>query len=183
MIGSYISINGKTAGPVQIGPAGAWLQTTTPISASGAGQLSVVASLKNNTLCQLRAASPSSTDDFGVVTVEFLKQYGFKPNEDTVDFSQYVKKDVFDAFSNNIFGAMSYPDSADTLVNRIILLEREVSQFETSTDELEKTINNLSTSIGANASAISAVNTRIDNLSLDPFEGAVLFVAGGAVTG
>ena len=183
MIGNYISINCKTAGPIQIGPAGAWLKTTTPISASGAGQLSFLTSLKNNTFCQLRAASPSKDDTNGVVTVEFLEQYGFNPNNVTVDFSQYVTKTVFDALTNDIFGSTSYPEDAETLVNRIIILEREVSQFDASTDELEKTITSLSTSIGINAGAIVELNKRIDNLSLDPFEGAVLFIAGGAVTG
>ena len=183
MIGSYISINGKTAGPIQIGPSGAWLKTTTPVSASGAGQLSFLTSLKNNTFCQLQAATPSKDDKNGVVTVEFLDLYGFDPDNINVDFSKYVTKAVFDALSNNIFGSSSYPDSADTLVNRIILLEREVSDFNASTDELEKTINAMSSSISLNAGAIVELNKRIDNLSLDPFEGAVLFIAGGATTG
>jgi hypothetical protein len=183
MLSNYISLNGRTAGPIQIGPSGAWLKMTTPASASGAGTLSFLTSMANSTYCQLQAAAPSKDDEYGVVTVAFLNQYGFNPDNITVDFSQYVTKVAFDSLSSSILGsALSYPSDKNPIVARIDILEREVSNFNSSTDDLEKEISQISSLVGYNSSAIAAVNTRIDNLTLDPFEGAVLFVAGGART-
>lgn len=183
MLSSYISLNGRTAGPIQIGPAGTWLKMTTPASASGAGTLSFLTSMANSTYCQLQAAAPSKDDDNGVVTVAFLKQYGFTPGNVTVDFSQYVTKTVFDNLSATVMGqALSYPADKESIVARIDILEREVSNFNSSTDDLEKELSQLTSLVGVNSSAIASVNSRIDNLTLDPFEGAVLFVAGGART-
>lgn len=183
MLSNYISLNGRTAGPIQIGAAGAWISTTTPVTPSGAGQVSFLTSLSKGTLCQLRAASPSISDDFGVVTVEFLKQYGFNPDDTTVDFSNFLRKEVFDDLYNIIVGTGTYPTDKDSITSRIVILEREVSAFDASTDELTENINRLNSLTSANESAIVALNSRIDSLDLDPFQGAVLFVAGGAVTG
>ena len=183
MPSNYISLNGRTAGPIQIGSSGAWISTTTPVTPSGAGQVSFLTSLSKGTLCQLRAASPSSKDDFGVVTVEFLRQYGFNPDDNTVDFSQYLHKDVFDSLYNVVIGSGIYPTDKDSITSRIVVLEREVSEFDASTDELTKNINRLNSLTSANESAIVALNSRIDSLDLDPFQGAVLFIAGGAITG
>ena len=184
MLSNYISLNGRAAGPIQIGSAGAWLKMTVPVSASGTGQLSFLSSLNNNTYCQLAAAAPSKDNPNGVVTVQFLEQYGFDAGNINVDFSQYVTKTVFDTLYTTVMGTLlTYPSDKESIVARINVLEREVSNFDSSTDELEKEINTLTDMVGANASAITTLNDRISNLNLDPFQGAVLFVAGGAITG
>lgn len=184
MLSSYISLNGRTAGPIQIGTSGAWLKMSVPVSASGAGKLSVLTSMNNNTFCQLQAATPSTDDPNGVVTVKFLEQYGFKPGDVSVDFSQYVTKSVFDSLHAAVMGnLLTYPTDKESIVARINVLEREVSNFNSSTDDLEEEINELANLIGSNSSAIAELNDRFDNISLDPFQGAVLFVAGGAITG
>lgn len=184
MITNYISLNGRAAGPIQIGASGAWLKTTTAVTAGGQGRLSFLTSLMGDTFCQLQAGEPSPSDPNGVVTVKFLENYGFKPGNVTIDLSSYVTKTTFDTLSAAVIGSRtSYPTNAKPVADRLETLEHEVNSFESSTDELEKNILELSGRISVNAAGLVAVNNRIDNLNKDPFQGAVILIAGGAKTG
>lgn len=177
---SYLGINGRAAGPIQLGPGGVWLKTTINPTASGRGEVSLLNNLSGSSLATLRVEHPNPDDLNAVVTVGYL---GTAQNDKTIDLTKYVLTSDFDRLYNAVLGeGQNYPtgDKVQSIVQRLIAVEGEVKGFTSNINLLQKDINQISIQASSNASAITSLQTTLDNLKFDPFGEPVLLVAGGA---
>ena len=177
---SYLGINGRAAGPIQLGPGGVWLKTTTNPTASGRGEVSLLNSLSGSSLAMLRVEHPNPEDLNGVVTVGYL---GSVQNNEPIDLNKYVLTSDFDKLYNAVLGeGQVYPtgEKVQTIVQRLVGVEAEVKGFTSNMTLLQKDMAQISNQTSVNASAIAGLQTTLDNLKFDPFGEPVLLVAGGA---
>lgn len=178
---SYLGINGRAAGPIQIGPSGVWIKTTVNPTAAGRGTVSLLNSLNSDSLAKLRVDHPTPSDEYGVVTVGYLKA---AESGATIDLSKYALVSDFDKLYNAVLGAgQNYPTGTGvkTIVERLVAVEGEVKGFSTNITSIMRDVNQISAQSSSNTNAIASLNQTLENLKFDPFGEPVLLVAGGAL--
>lgn len=181
---AYIGITGRAAGPIQIGPSGVWLNTTTAPQAATPGVLTCYSAL-NGHLAQLRAAYPNTSDANSVATVGFVwNAIEGKVSESAKEsFADYVKTERFDYLYNAVLGHNgNYDNSNPSIQNRIDTIESTVKSYNNSIQLIEKEVTAIGGKVELVETNIRALDERIDSLVYDPFGEPVLLIAGTATS-
>lgn len=187
---SYVGVQGIAAGPIRLGPSGAWIvngQQNIAVTARSTTTIPTVAIQKNlstNTnekvYLPLQAGLTSINDDHGVVTVEFLKNYYPEHEMPSVDLASYVTLVQFNELYKIVMGTNTSYTNPNSITVRVSALENTVAGFHTTNEALESQMQTISSQVYANSTSIGDLSNRIDNIQVNPFAGESLLIAGGA---
>lgn len=187
---SYVGVQGIAAGPIRLGPSGAWIvngQQNIAVTARSTTTIPTVAIQKNlstNTnekvYLPLQAGLTSINDDHGVVTVEFLKNYYPEHEMPSVDLASYVTLVQFNELYKIVMGTNTSYTNPNSITVRVSALENTVAGFQTTNEALESQMQSISSQVYANSTSIGDLSNRIDNIQVNPFAGESLLIAGGA---
>lgn len=189
MTRSYVGIQGVAAGPLKIGSTGVWVATGTHTTGAGRSATTInTLSIQNNlpsnktdiVYAPIQAGLASTTDDHGVVTVEFLKSYYPDHTVPNIDLSAYTTLTIFNQLWKAVLGNKTQYNNTNSIELRVSNLENILAEFEFSNEEMESNIQSLAAQVYANSNSIGTLNNRIDNIKVNPFVGESLLIAGGA---
>ena len=187
---SYVGVQGIAAGPIRLGPSGAWIvngQQNIAVTARSTTTIPTVAIQKNLSTnineavyLPLQAGLTSINDDHGVVTVEFLKNYYPEHEMPSVDLASYVTLVRFNELYKIVMGTNTSYTNPNSITVRVSALENTVAGFQTTNEALESQMQSISSQVYANSTSIGDLSNRIDNIQVNPFAGESLLIAGGA---
>lgn len=187
---SYVGVQGIAAGPIRLGPTGAWIvngQQNIAVTARSTTSIPTIAIQKNlstttneTVYLPLQAGLTSIQDDHGVVTVEFLKNYYPDHEVPSVDLASYVTLVQFNELYKIVMGTNTSYTNPNSITVRVSALENTVAGFQTTNEALESQMQSISSQVYANSTSIGDLSNRIDNIKVNPFAGESLLIAGGA---
>lgn len=187
---SYVGVQGVAAGPIRLGPSGAWIvngQQNIAVTTRSVTTIPTVAIQRNLSTqtneavyLPLQAGLTSIKDDHGVVTVEFLKNYYPSHETPSVDLASYVTLVQFNELYNIVMGTNTSYTNPNSITVRVSALENTVAGFQTTNEALESQMQSISSQVYANSTSIGDLSNRIDNIQVNPFAGESLLIAGGA---
>lgn len=184
---SYIGVQGVAAGPIRVGPEGAWIVNSSQL-VSGTTSVPVLSIQKTpetsatseTVFVPMRAGLASTDDPNGVVTFEFLQHYYPDHEVPSIDLSAYTTIAQFNRLYAAVLGTNTSYTNANCIEVRVSALENEVQASKNNNNQLDNKIQSLSTQVYANATGIKNLQTQLDNINVTPFIGETLLIAGGA---
>lgn len=181
---SYVGVQGVAAGPIRVGPTGAWIvnssQLVSGTTSVPALSIQQTPATSETVFIPMRAGLTSTADPHGVVTVEFLKDYYPEHGAPAIDLSAYTTVAQFNKLYAAVLGTNTSYANANCIEVRVSALENEVQASKNNNSKLENKIQALSTQVYANANDIDDLQERLDNIKVTPFTGETLLIAGGA---
>ena len=180
---AYLGLQGIAAGPIRVGPTGAWLvDSTQTVSRTTTHSLAVLSGPKEegSTFLPLRAGLASTSDDNGVVTVKYLKNYYPDHSGPSIDLTEYTTIERFNNLYTIIMGSNTEYIGTYSIDVRVTNLENSLASVSQTSQEVSTAMNTVKGQMSSMQQEIYSLGTRIDGLVLNPFADGALLVAGGA---
>jgi hypothetical protein len=182
---AYLGLQGVAAGPIRIGPSGAWIvDSTNTVNRSVYHSIAIVNKPHTGegvSFIPLRAGLASTEDDYGVVTVEYLKTYHPSSGSGTsVDLSKYTTKTEYQDLYKIVMGPNTSYSNANSIEVRVTSVENQIAGVTQTSQATSDMVASMKADISQTKQDITTLGARIDSLTFDPFAGGALLKAGGA---